>query len=187
MKFNILEFTLAAGAVQKYQMRGRHIRGLSGDELYSVEVDDDSPTEFQTGLAYTFPDFFNKVVVTNTAAVTQTIKIGISDGPIDDNRLVGQIDITGGIRQAGNRAVDHGAATVGTSAVLIAAENTSRNSILVQNLGAADIYIGGSGVTVANGLRVGKDGGSMSVTTQTAIYARSASAGNDVRYFEETM
>lgn len=187
MKFNVLEFTLAAGAVHKFEMRGRHIRGLSGDDLYTVEVDDDSPTEFQTGLAFTFPEFFNKVVVTNTSAASQTIKIGISDGPIDDNRLVGQIDITGGIRLAGNRVIDHGAVTVGTSAVLIAAENLNRNSILVQNLGAADIYIGDSGVTTANGLKVAKDGGTISLTAQVAVYARSGSAGNNVRYLEETM
>lgn len=83
------------------------------------------------------------------------------------------------------RGVNHGAVTVGTSAVVIAAAD-DRESILIQNLGAADIYVGGSSVTTANGVKVTASGGTLTLYTCAAVYAISGSAGNDVRYLEET-
>lgn len=83
------------------------------------------------------------------------------------------------------RGVNHGAVTVGTSAVVIAAAD-DRESILIQNLGAADIYIGGSAVTTANGIKVVASGGTLTLDSCAAIYGISGSAGNDVRFLEAT-
>ena len=189
MILKTFSYTLAAGEARRVSVRGRHVRGTAGDAPYNLRIGrDGAPTKFQTGIAFGGPGEFSELeIINDLAGASQTIEILVSDGVTDDNRLVGQIDITGGIRLAGNRTVDHGAVTVGTSAALVRAANDARNSILIQNLGADDIYIGDSGVTTANGLLVGKNGGTISFTAQTAIYGRSASAGNDVRYLEETL
>lgn len=78
------------------------------------------------------------------------------------------------------------AVTVGTSAVALTAADSSRYSVIIQNLGAADIYIGPSGVTTSSGLKVVAAGGAITLDKQTAaIYGISGSAGNDVRVFVE--
>ncbi len=78
------------------------------------------------------------------------------------------------------------AVTVGVVAVLVAAANGLRQKLNIQNLGAADIYIGPAGVTTATGTKVFAGGGSYEIEgTTAALYAISASAGNDVRVLEE--
>ena len=78
------------------------------------------------------------------------------------------------------------AVSVGTAVVLLAASVTSRQSVVIQNNGANDIYLGGSGVTVATGLKVPANGGNMTIDkTTAALYAISAVAGNDVRVLVE--
>lgn len=78
--------------------------------------------------------------------------------------------------------------TVGTTAQLILAAAAGRLSLLIQNLGAADIYIGNSNaVTTGNGVKVPASGGVFAVnqmdgTAPLAWYGISGSAGNDVRY-----
>lgn len=74
---------------------------------------------------------------------------------------------------------------VGTSAVLIAAANTTRQSLTVYNNGAGTIYLGGSGVTVAGGLPVPASTPYIMDGSTAALYAISASGTNDVRTMEE--
>jgi hypothetical protein len=55
--------------------------------------------------------------------------------------------------------------------------------VAIQNLGAADIYVGGDDVSTSNGIKVASNGGEYAVDTQAddVLYAVSGSAGNDVR------
>lgn len=78
------------------------------------------------------------------------------------------------------------AVTVGTDEVLLAAANTDRRSITIQNLGAADIYIGPTGVTTATGIKIAASGGIGTLSgTTAALYGISGAAGNDVRVLSE--
>lgn len=187
MNFQTFTYTLNPGEARKITRRGRHIRGMASDETYAIRLDDGAPTKFQTGIAFDSPQVFTAVEIINTAAQTQTIEVLVSDGPVDDNRLVGQVDISGGIRAAGNRSATYGAVTVGTSAQLVAAANNNRGTVLVQNLGAAPVYLGtDASVTTGTGLELAA-GGVATLTVQTAVYAIAGSAGQDVRFLEESL
>jgi hypothetical protein len=86
---------------------------------------------------------------------------------------------------SGGVTVTAATVTVGTSAVSVAAASPTRQSVTIQNLGAADIFIGPSGVTTANGLRVAS-GEALTLDKQTAqLFAISGAAGNDVRVLTE--
>jgi len=78
----------------------------------------------------------------------------------------------------------HGAVTVGTTATLIKSANANRRSLLIQNLGEGNIFIGGSTVTTGNGIKISA-GGSIVIDNTTAAIYGIAAAAQDVRYFEE--
>lgn len=185
---NVYTHTIPAGASVKIPTNARFIRGMASESNYRLRLDGGPLVEFGTGIAYESPETFTEVELFNDSAAAQTIKVAIAKGYVDDNRLVGQVDISGGIRTAANRTAAHGAVSVGVAAVLVVAENTARGNILVQNLGAADVYLGTSaGVTTANGILVAAGGGVAVLTITADIYAISGSAGNDCRYLEETL
>jgi hypothetical protein len=185
MNLNFFEYTLASGESARLAARGRLIRGVGADERYQIRLDDGALTDFETGIAFESPQFFERVEIVNTAAASQKIRIAIADGYVDDNRLVGQIDINGGIRQAGNRSASYGAESVSTTAVEISAANPNRGNMLLQPQDG-DIFVGtDASVTVSNGIKVAA-GSSASFTLQTAIFAIAAAAV-DVRYLEESL
>lgn len=79
----------------------------------------------------------------------------------------------------------HNTVSVGVAATLIVAASGTRQSLILQNLGAADVYIGGSAVTTANGLKLAS-GASLTIDgTTAAVYGISGTAGQDVRYLQE--
>lgn len=78
------------------------------------------------------------------------------------------------------------AVTVTTAATLLAAGRGGREGILVQNLGATDIYVGGPQVTAATGIRVAASGGTYTDEFyHGALYAvTAAGSSTDVRVQE---
>jgi len=77
------------------------------------------------------------------------------------------------------------AVTVGTSAVALPASTlTDRKTIFLQNNSNTTIYLGGSAVTTADGIKVLK-GDSFSIDIGSVVlYAIAGSAGNEVRVME---
>ncbi|MGE5476167.1 MAG: hypothetical protein ACM3Q1_05900 [Bacteroidales bacterium] len=61
--------------------------------------------------------------------------------------------------------------------VQLAAADGARQSVVIQNVGAADMYIGGSSVTAATGLRIAANGGSYVVDKCTAAVWAITQAG----------
>ena len=78
------------------------------------------------------------------------------------------------------------AVTVGLVAGQIAAADVDRAGLIIQNLGAADVYVGGSAVTTASGIKIAS-GGVLTLETGAAVYAVSGSAGQDVRVLQEAV
>ena len=77
-----------------------------------------------------------------------------------------------------------GAANVAGS-VTLRSYNTSRQSIMIQNLGTATLYVGGSSVTSSNGLVVLPNGDIMLDKSRgAAVYCYSSGTCN-VRFLEE--
>ncbi len=88
---------------------------------------------------------------------------------------------------SGGTTLDAAAVTVGTSAVVLAASDATRQSVTIQNKGAASIFVGPSGVTTSTGIELVAAVGTITLDKQTAaIYAISGSAGNDVRVLTES-
>lgn len=75
-------------------------------------------------------------------------------------------------------------ATVDDTAAVIVAALAGRQKIIIQNTSNKDIFVGGSTVTVANGVRIAK-GATMELDIgEVALYAIAATDGNDVRVLE---
>lgn len=187
MKMATYAYTLNPGEVRRLAVRGRFVRGMSSDAPYMLRIGSEAPTRFQTGIAFESPREFDQVELINSHATAQRIEIVISDGFVDDNRLVGQVDISGGIRAAGNRSATAGAMAVSTIAVEVAPPEPARAAMLIQNLGAANLFVGIDGtVSASTGIRVAP-GGLASLTLQGAIWAVAEAGSLDVRYLEEIL
>lgn len=76
--------------------------------------------------------------------------------------------------------------TVGVAEGLLIAANAGRKRLTIQNLGAAEVYIGPTGVTTADGIRIGSGGAYETDKTSAAFYGISTAPGQDVRVLEET-
>lgn len=79
-------------------------------------------------------------------------------------------------------SVEGGAVSVGTSATRVVAGRSQRKSLVVQNLGAAAVYVGGPGVTVAGGMQVPANGSLEVDGLSGDLWAISGTAGQDVRW-----
>lgn len=78
-----------------------------------------------------------------------------------------------------------GQATVATTATVIAAARSGRKDIVIVNLGATDVYIGGPSVTTSAGvLLVGSKGVGLTITTEAAIYGIVGAGSQAVSYVE---
>lgn len=86
-----------------------------------------------------------------TSATSQTIKIAISEGVggYDSVAVVGSVNSL--ILQGGTITPEVAAVSVGASATLLAAAVSNRRRIIFYNAGTADVYLGSSAVTTANG------------------------------------
>ena len=86
---------------------------------------------------------------------------------------------------SGTSTLSHGAVSVGTSAVVIRNVTSGRISLVVQNLGAVPIFVGGSSVSAANGIRIAAGGAASDFVVDASIYGIAASGTCDVRWMEE--
>lgn len=188
MTANITDYTRSLEADEEVLIScagATAVRCLEGDDTFVIRPDDKNPVAMELGIGFTYKKPFDSLRIKN-GATAQTVKLAIGDGIIHDNRMVGQLNITGGIKAAANPNVSYGNVSVGNTATLIQAANANRSSCLVQNLGAAPIYIGSTNsVTVSNGIEI-PVGGSMEVKHTGTIYGICASGTQDTRYMEES-
>lgn len=173
-----------------------------------------SETEWTgAGIGFKSPAVFSYVILRNTSGAPFTITVAMAIGFITDDRLnvSGNINVVTPpataltvvsnpaaplevIQDAGtNFAVKNvnpsafttGQVSVGTSATLILAANTSNRALLTITAPATgDLFIGGAAVTVSTGIRV-PAGSSYSTTNTAARYGVLAVAAT-VTYEEET-
>lgn len=131
---------------------------------------------------------FAQIVVTNTAQPGKKIRLiyGVdltfTPGTQSSVEIIGNASVT--IAQGGT--ITNGTpATVGTTEVALCAASASRKSVRFFNSGTATIYIGGTGVTTANGMPIAAGAGwSEDDGAAAAWYAISGSAGQTVRVQE---
>jgi hypothetical protein len=171
------KYSYGPGESRQVAARGSFVRGISGSERYQLQIDDGPATEFETGLAFHPREPFASIRVTNTAAVTQIIEIAISEGQLDDNRLVGQMDVNGILS-----VVNSGGASWNQRSVTIAAGTASEilsNSIerisgTIQP--ADDMYIGADAtVSETNGVLI-TGGQVVNIENTAALWGYSVAA-----------
>lgn len=177
--------TLQAGVARHVPLPGRYFRILNGAGIFEVEFSNGVRTDFVAGLGVVLPDFDDLIIV---SATNQVVMMAVSNLPIDDNRLSGDVALSGALdtMAVGAASNEYGAVTVGTVATLVRAANAARRALLVQNNGTADIYVGSSAaVTVATGIRVSAGGGTYITEAVGTVYAISGAAGQNVRFSED--
>lgn len=170
-----------AGESRQINASGSFIRGMSGGSRYQIQIDDGPATEFETGLAFQPSSPFSAVRVINTASNGQTIAIAISEGQLDDNRLVGQMDLNGAIGILTTAARTHETRPVQTLADATPTEvlpaNTDRRQATVSI--SEDCYIDDA----ANGVLVPSGRFIWEVATPLVLVADAFPC--EVRIFEE--
>lgn len=126
-----------------------------------------------------------------TLAALETITVTATD--LDVRNLVfatDKVDVSGStisVAPAGSGAILNSAATVtGTAAQVLASPLTGRVSVIIQNEGNADVYVGStSGVTSANGIKISKNSSAtLDISDAADIYMISASGSQSVRFLE---
>ncbi len=177
---------LAAGEAINVSAVGSAFRCTAGSAVFYVEPGQGSKVQMQAGLGWSGRIQYSQWRIVN-GDTPQAVEFYIGDGDIFDNRLVGDIAISGGLKRAGNAGSGYGKVLVGVAAKQIRPVVANRSTLLVQNHGAADIYVGDdNAITIGTGPRI-KAGGSAGFTCVSAIYGTSGTAGQDVRWFEETV
>lgn len=81
-------YSIPAGGSQSIHHAGSFIRGINGAKRYQVQIDEDAPFEFETGMGYTAPEPFRQVRIINTDDATQVIEVAITTTRVEDNRLI---------------------------------------------------------------------------------------------------
>lgn len=91
-------FTLAAGEETSITITGNFIRCLaSSGQILQLQIEGGSNFTIEAGLAFSVRDF-EKMRIINTGVVEAQCKFVFSDeGFIQDNRLVGNLDLNGAI------------------------------------------------------------------------------------------
>lgn len=122
-----------------------------------------------------------------TSATAQTVTVATTNGRGGYDRVAQTISVTGAIKLQQSTAItDLAPVTVGTAAVQLVAADSTRTGVRIFNNGSAEIYIGGAGITTANGaVKVPPTGiWNEDNVAGAALYAISSAAGQNVRVQE---
>lgn len=177
---------LPAGGTITPQIAGKYVRVTKATGAVRVRTSQGVDLTLELGLGVGFAEPFESLEI--YSATAQQIELAVGFGQVDDNRLVGTVNLTGGLSTAEVRGATHtaSAVTVGTSAVQLEAADANRKNLIIQAI-SGDIFIGGANtVTVANGLKIAA-GGSFETQGVGAVWAIAASAGVDVREWKEVV
>jgi len=174
----VYRYAFQPGETRSINAVGRFIRGLAAKERYQLQFDDGPATQFETGIAYESTQPFQQVRITNTATIEQVIEVAIAEGYVDDNRLVGQMDLNGTIGILSTAAVSHTTHPVQTiaAATQVLPFNDQRRSALVQCSG--EVFIDDS----INGIKATL----FEWEAQTALTLVPVSGSVEVRILEDT-
>ena len=189
---------IADGAETRIPARGRtiFIDSATADVLVtarSIEVGRKEglgqvgPLTMSAGRKVRTGDVFDDVTIRNESGADNTVTVLIGFADFDAPLATVNVDMASGIKALAAGGANHGSVSIGTSAAVILAANTTRSNIVVQNLSANNLFIGiDSSVTVANGIRI-VAGASATLTHAAAVWGIASGAASDIRFLEETI
>lgn len=151
-------------------------------ELYSKAGEVSKAVQVEAGY-FVRLNGFDRVRITTGAS--EAVKFVYGDGSAGYDRLFASVTISDVSIDAGD-TLTNSVVVVGTAAAVLAALNAARGGLVVQNEGPAVIYLGGAGVTTANGISLAPGEKFTSPSPRAALSAISATAGNNVRVLETT-
>lgn len=144
-------------------------------------------------------DVSNSVVALDSAtlAALENINAVVTATDLDIRNLVfatDKVDASGSsvsvsnkpiVNETNNSIKNSAFSATTTAALLTPTPLTNRKSLIVQNLGNKEIYIGDSGVTSSNGVKISAGANAeLKFDSSVALYARTASGTADVRILE---
>jgi len=122
-----------------------------------------------------------------TLAALESITVTATNLDIRDLTFAAdKVDASGSRTISTNSSIANSAVSITTTAAqLTPSPLSNRTTLIVQNLGNKEIFIGGSGVTSANGIRVSAGANAeLNYNASVALFARTASGTADVRILE---
>jgi len=130
-----------------------------------------------------------------TLAALENITVSATDFDIRDLDFAqDSVDVSGSsvsisnkpiVNETNNAIKNSAISATTTAAQLTPTPLSNRKSLIVQNLGSKEIYIGDSGVTSSNGVKISAGANAeLKYDATVALYARTASGTADVRILE---
>ena len=121
---------------------------------------------------------------TSGGLVTNSFLYGF-DGT-DWDRLRSDPNMHLNVNMGGLASLSHGQVAMSATATSVKAANANRKTLTIKNVGAKDVYLGGSGVTTTNGFKLAAGEGLSDIRSTTDIYGVCASGETTpVCYWEE--
>ena len=187
--------SMTSGQTTVYNVSGRKFQILQGaGSSLDVQLQQQASTVYYAKAVgvgmWAQPDGgFSSVVITNNSASTQTVQFFVTMGDAGYDQPVASLTVSGQIdaKPVLDTTLTHLAAvTVGTAATALVAQDTTRRGLRIFNAGTVAIYLGGAGVTVANGALMLQPNGYYDETQapSAAWYGISGTAGQSVRVME---
>jgi len=177
-------YAFGAGDVRTYP-GGRYFRLMGTTSAVDVNFykDNQKLDESAVGVEagyYAIPkDGFDYCRITSAAA--QTVKAAITRGTGGYDRTVGDVNATPVLATT----IVTADKTIGTSATLIDAGSSGRQSVTMYNAGSNPIYVGPSGVTTANGFLIPVGQSFTADKNTAALYGIVAAGTESLRIFVE--
>lgn len=179
--------TFAAGEAKKLNLVGSYFRLLTTSGAVDVKFlrqnmsVGDSASQVEAGY-YAIPEGgFDAVEL--TSATAQTVKFAVTRGRGGYDRVIGDVTTI-----LATTVTNTAGVSVGAAATALVAAATARRGLRFYNAGTADVWLGGAGVTTANGcIKIGP--GQTWIEDDApgaAWYGVSGTAGQNVRIQELT-
>lgn len=158
--------TIAAGAREVFSATGTFIRIMSGAETMLATIEPapglsgdagQNPVqelELELGIGFVSPFPFSSVTLYNPTASPVNVRLSVVYGTILDNRVVGQVLITGGIQDKGANGITYKGTTLSAGVdAEIAVSNSNGREVIIRTA-LADLFVGEEGVTAATGIPI---------------------------------
>lgn len=140
--------TLAAGSGENIARQGNFVFVKSSTSPVRVIINGDAQL-LQAGDCWTYAGIFDGLRIENTGASAIDVTLTVGAGVLTRSEVNGTVSINQGATVATNQA------TAGAAAAEIAAADSTRRKLTVQNIDSANTArIGGATVTAANGIRL---------------------------------
>lgn len=120
-----------------------HIAG--GDDPLTIRPDGQNPCQVEAGIKLQYDRPFKKLWVNSDT--WQTVEFYIGTGDVTDNRLVGNVNISGGLSIAGNATLYCNQISITTSLTSIRGNDNTRSRLIIYHESGSPVRIGSSAIT----------------------------------------